>query len=578
MVKQFWPSKPKVNTITEIGNATADIDKGNILNSFFSTIGEKLSDAIDSSDCTEVPVPNINTEFSLKEITVSELHSAFKDLKSSNSCGVDGLTTRLLRQAGNIIFAPLLHIVNTSIAQGCFPNCWKTSSITPLYKENDPTKPENYRPISILPCLGKLLEKIVHQQLYQYISTNNILSAQQSGFRKGYSTGTCLIDFLDNIYQNIDKKRTCGVLFLDLKKAFDTVDHKILVNKLSQIGITPASCNWFKSYLEDCRQVTRVGQELSCSLPVTCGVPQGSILGPLLFSIYVNNLPLANPDLLTYLYADDTAIIVQDESVSNIECKLQMAIENVANWFKLNKLSLNCGKSKIMHFGTPYQVANVPDMNIVYNGQSIEVVIEYKYLGVKLDCNLNFTSNTQYIFSKLNKRIHMLGRARTIVNSDICLYLYNQLILPVLDYADFIYDGLSQYNEFTLQRLQNGAARRILRVSKQTPSVYTHNTVHMDNLAIRRKKHTCIMPFKILNGLSPPALGNKFTFIHDVSSKTTRQSQDLKLYIPKPRLELTKKSFVFRASALWNELPIHVRQCDSLNSFKIALDIHFSFQ
>ena len=171
----------------------------------------------------------------------------------------------------------------------------------------------------------------------------------------------------------------------------------------------------------------------------------------------------------------------------------------------------------------------------------------------------------------------MLGRARTILSSDMCLYLYKQLILPVLDYADFIYDGLSQYNEFTLQRLQNGAARRILRVHKRTPSAYTHNTFHMDDLSTRRKKHTCIMLYKILNGLSPPALRDKFIFIHDVSSKHTRQSQDLRLYIRKPRLELTKKSFAYRVSIFWNELLIHVRQCNTLDSFKIALDIYFSF-
>ena len=170
----------------------------------------------------------------------------------------------------------------------------------------------------------------------------------------------------------------------------------------------------------------------------------------------------------------------------------------------------------------------------------------------------------------------MLGRARLIVDSNICLYLYKQLILPVLDYADYIYDGLNQYSAFTLQRLQNGAARRILRVNRRTPSTYTHDELHMDTLEIRRKKHTCIMLYKILNDQAPPALKAKYKYVNEVSSKTTRRSAELNLYVQKPRLELTKRSFVYRSSMLWNSLPVHVRHCNTLDTFKLALDIHYS--
>ena len=153
-------------------------------------------------------------------------------MKSSNSCGVDGLTMKPIKFAGPSIHKALLHVINMSISSGIFPNIGKTGCITPLYKGGDATDPANYRLISILPCLGKLLERIMHTQLYEYITDNGILAHEQSGFRKGHSTGTCLIDFLKNIYLNIDRNMYCGVLFLDLKKAFDTVDHTILIEKL----------------------------------------------------------------------------------------------------------------------------------------------------------------------------------------------------------------------------------------------------------------------------------------------------------------------------------------------------------
>ena len=214
-----------------------------------------------------------------------------KDLKCSTSCGLDGITARLLKAAGPSIYPVLLHICNISIQMRTFPTSWKIGCITPLHKSGDTINPDNFRPISVLPCLGKMLERLVHNQVYGYLTSHNLLSPRQSGFRKGYSTGTCLIDFLHDIYSNIDEGHASGVLFLDLKKAFDVVDHQILLEKLKYLGFRESAVNWFGSYLKDRQQVTKLGGKLSNKNTVTHGVPQGSILGPLLFSLYVNDLP-----------------------------------------------------------------------------------------------------------------------------------------------------------------------------------------------------------------------------------------------------------------------------------------------
>ncbi len=217
-IKELWPNKSKHGKILKIHDHTNNTDIANVLNEHFSSIGPKLAESI-TSDHTHDEFMSIHPPiFDLKQVDLKTVAEAIRDLKPSTSCGVDGLTSRLLKQAGPSIFKPLHYINNLSIEKGVFPDFWKNGCITPLYKEGDASDPSNYQPIFILHCLGKVCERIVHTQLYQYLTDNNLLTENQSGFRQGHSTGTCLVDFLANIYSNIDRGVSVQCSFWTSKK------------------------------------------------------------------------------------------------------------------------------------------------------------------------------------------------------------------------------------------------------------------------------------------------------------------------------------------------------------------------
>ena len=381
-----------------------------------------------------------------------------------------------------------------------------------------------------------------------------------------------LCDIGDEVFSDTDRGALCGVLFLDLKKAFDTVDHTILAEKLKLYGIKAGTIKWLKSYLCGRLQVTRIGSEVSPPSLVTCGVPQGSILGPLLFTIYVNDLPNVISNSKINLYADDTALTVVSKNRSELETTLNQTLSEVSKWFKSNKLSLNIKKSKIMCFGTRSQLVKTSNLVVQCDNMRLEQVPCYKYLGVILDSSLSFSDHVEYIESKVLKRIGLLSRARNFLNEDTCLYLYRQLIIPLLDYGDYIYNGTTQRCSDILQKLQNSAIRCILRADRLTPIAVLHEQSDMVRLEIRRKKHLCIQMYKIMNNQLPGKLRQLFRYVSDVSSRETRSSISLDLYVHRPRLELTKKSFFFQGAVIWNNLPDHVRKAPSLEIFKTLLD------
>ena len=282
------------------------------MNDYFCTIGKELADKIDPSP-NPLLVGNYminegNKTMKFTKINEQTITDAIGKIKTSKGFGNDNSSSYFLKLALPYIVNSLAYMFNKSLEDREFPSLWKIARVIPIFKDGDKSAKENYRPISVLPVVSRLFEKLVYNQLYEYLNSNDLLAPSQSGFRSLHSTATALLKCTNDWYSSLDVGKHVGVIFVDLKKAFDTVDHKILVQKLAHYGIHSSELMWFKSYLSNRSQFTRVNGVDSKVQNIDIGVPQGSCLGPLLFLLYINDLPKITNNAKVYMYADDTIV------------------------------------------------------------------------------------------------------------------------------------------------------------------------------------------------------------------------------------------------------------------------------
>ena len=540
----------KINDTFKYNNQTTT-DKdiiANKFNEYFVNIGSTLASSIPQggpSYKTYLPPPNEHTIY-LEPTNTDEVTKIITNL-SNSAPGHDEVKLDDIKPVMCNLIQPLTYIVNLSLIQGIFPNELKKAKIIPLYKANDPMLFNNYRPISLLPLFSKLFERIMYNRLIKFINKHKLLYKYQFGFRKDHSTYMALIILIDKITAALDRGDFTVSVLIDFRKAFDTVDHDILLDKLYHYGIRGVAFEWIKSYLSDRQQQVSYNGSTSSYKTMNCGVPQGSILGPLLFIIYINDLSNVSNILTSVLFADDTTLIASDCNLTTLIHRFNTELVNIVHWLNANRLSLNIDKTNFMIFRPKNRNDNRPDITI--NGSRINEVEKAKFLGVIIDNKLSWSDHTKYVIQKISKGIGIIIKARKYFTQVTLINLYNTMVLPFISYCIHVWGKAASIHLNKIHILQ----KKIIRILSGVPP-RTHSQPLFDNLKLMTvyqiyEYYVGVFMYKIYHKQLPP-LFNMFERTSDVHAYSTRQYDGF--YINYVTTLRSQKAVKITGPKLWN--------------------------
>ena len=532
------------------------------INNFFAKVGPTLADDIINSygvnpEKVQFQGPfNINSDnITNREITTIELENLLKKVNVNKSSAIPDIKAQVMVHAFSHQIERVVRMYNGSLTQCTFPYKWKKATIVPLPKIANPKTVTDMRPISLLPFPGKIMEMIVSKRLKTYLDVNQLLSKKQHGFRKKKSTLSAIVEFLHDVYQDQLLMQDTYVVFLDLKKAFDTVSHKILLNKLQVLGLDQNSILWFKSYLHNRTQKTIINNETSSEKNITYGVPQGSILGPTLFTILINDLADKVSGNINF-YADDTILYSPDVAILERDLDLTHA------WCNLNLLTVNCKKSQWMRISPSNKKIEEP---ILILGKTVlENVREYKYLGVTIDSQLSFQTYRNIVINRVNLKINYFRKIRTYMTLESALLLYKGTILPILEYADFVYDFNIKYINKRLQTIQNTGLyivfnQHSLSYDLKESTETIHRRARLFRLTHRRRIHSFIYNYRDKQELL------------DIRDINTRRRDGILFAIDGIYNYRARQDPMYRAMTAWNALTVLVRNADTKSQLSTLL-------
>ena len=539
-------------------------DKADTFNTFFAD--QSLLDDSNASLPGTIPVPQ--AVIGPVTFTPSEVEAVLKSLKTGKAAGPDAINNRLLIELAQPLASPLCDLFNFSLLSGKVPDIWKQANVTPIHKKNDPTDVSNYRPISLLSTIGKVIEKLVHKHVFNFFRDHEILTALQSGFVEGDSTINQLVDIYNSFCKALDDGKEVRAIFFDISKAFDRVWHKGLLYKLQTVGITGSLLQWFTDYLYNRKQRVVLPGGTSDWTTISAGVPQGSILGPLLFLVYINDI-VEDINSFIRLFADDTSLYIIVENPFVSAEILNSDIAKVHRWATEWLVTFNPLKTEEMIFSRKLNKPQHPPIHM--NQQPISQVSSHKHLGLIFSEDLSWHDHFELIKSKAWNRINIMRKLKFQLDRKSLQTIYFSFIRPLLEYADVIWDNCFQYEANELEKIQNEAARIVTGATKLVSINNLLKETGWELLSTRRKKHKLSLFYKMNNGLCPsyltslvpPTVGNNT--IYSLRNATNIQTIHA-------RSQLYYNSFLPSVIRDWNTLPMDTRNANSLNSFKYKLN------
>ena len=574
--KSFWRFiKDKTSVKSGIGDLqnnqgmkiSDDTEKCEMLNGFFTSVF--------TNEQTEAP--NIDTKIDNNiceiQVTKDKVIKLLRGVNSSKSAGADGLHPRFIKETADTLCEPVTILFNQSLFEGSLPDIFKRANVTPIHKSGEKSLPKNYRPISVTPILCRLLETIVREVLIQHIKTNNIIINEQYGFREKRGCILQLLKVLDEIVTSLENGNPVDMIYLDIQKAFDSVPHQRLIKKIKSLGIDGNIHKWIKNFLTDRQQRVTLNGKSSKWSSVTSGVPQGSVLGPVLFILFINDLPQRVKSHCV-LFADDAKLYKELKQLKDFE-ELQDDLYELCIWASKWLLFFNVQKCKVMHIGkgNPDFIYEMKDCN--ENKYHLKVVTSEKDLGIIFQQNLKFEEHISNVVSKANRLLGLVKRTFSYIDRTVFLTIYKTIIRPVIDYGDSVWNPSLKKH---IQMIENIQRRGTKLVPDLVNMSYTERlkALNLPTLIYRRKRGDLIQVFKILNGHYDINFEDFFTIDNERTYETRGHSK--KLVKHRTQSTLRQKSFCYRVVDQWNNLTEEIVTAKTVTSFKTLLDKHLIHQ
>ena len=536
-----------------------DLEKADELNNYFA-----MQTLLDESHAV---LPDLNMpENQLCDIELNEtdVEDVLSILNNNKASGPDLINPRLLKEASTELKYPLCRLFNFSLSIGVFPTEWKKANVTPVFKNNNPNDVKNYRPISLLSVISKCMERCVYKYVYNFLLQHRIITSSQSGFTHGDSAINQLVNISNDIGRALDSGKEIRVVFCDISKAFDRVWHKGLLFKLQQYGISGNLLLWFENYLSGRSQRVVLNGCNSGWRDIKSGVPQGSILGPLLFLLFINDI-VTDINACIKLFADDTSIYLTVDQPQNTADILNRDLEKIHQWSSSWLVNFNPQKTQTMVISRKSVKPVHPPLKM--NNHDLQEVSNHKHLGIFFSNNGLWHDHIDYIVKKAYQRLNMLRKVRFILDRIVLEKMYFSYVRPILEYGDVIWDNRTLALVNKLENVQTEAARIVTGGTKLTSVEKLYEETGWETLSKRREHHKLCLFYKIVNREAPEYLCNLLPdVVADRHNHNTRQSSNI-LDI-RTRTNFYSDYFLPSAIKLWNNLPLHVRNSKSLSIFK----------